>query len=240
MTDAEIEELIRHAFERNYERRRMEGGQPLSENSKQAALQQVLFYWRKLRDLAQKVTVTEVKLNLPAQRTPSGRKYNIEGVVDVVHEDGQTTIYDIKTNDPEYVRANSNFYEMQLNVYAYIWQNLQGQSLEKTAVITTALPEVLREALEEGDEEAIASEIEQWQPVIDIPFNQEQVEEAIRNFGEVVDAIEDKQFAPAPVEKLKSRIHGTNILWADRICGNCDARYSCSSHRSYSASSTFQ
>jgi hypothetical protein len=47
--------------------------------------------------------------------------------------------------------------------------------LEKTAIIATALPEVLREAIKEGDEEAIAEAMEQWQPVIEIPFNQEQV-----------------------------------------------------------------
>ena len=61
--------------------------------------------------------------------------------------------------------------------------------MEKTSVIATALPGVLGEVIEEGDEEAIAEAMEQWQPVLDIPFNQEQVKEAILNFGEVVDAI---------------------------------------------------
>lgn len=237
MNNTDIEAYLCEVFEENYERLRMEGGQPLSENSKQAALEQVLFYWRKLASLAQKVTETEVRLNLPEQITAKGRKYNIEGVVDIVHEDGQTTLYDIKTNDPQYIRANSNFYEMQLNIYAYIWQNLQNQSLDKTAVIATALPEALKEAIKHGDDQAIVEVMEQWEPIIDIPFDQQQIDDAIQDFGEVVDAIEDKNFAPPPVEKLTSKTHGTNTLWADRICGNCDARYSCSSHRSYITSS---
>ena len=52
-------------------------------------------------------------------------------MVDIVREHDRTTMYDIKTHDPEFIEANKDFYQQQLNVYAYIWQNLRAQGLMK-------------------------------------------------------------------------------------------------------------
>ena len=131
MKESEIEAEIRRMFEENYELMRLEGGHALSADVKEAALNQVLFYWRKMRDVAENVTDTEVKLNLPEQITPQGRKYGIEGVVDIIREDERTVMYDIKTHDSDYVRANTAEYEKQLNVYAHIWQGLRGLELDR-------------------------------------------------------------------------------------------------------------
>lgn len=236
MTDAEIEDQIRQMFEENYELLQSEGGHSLAHDTKNVALQQVIFYWQKMREVAENVTDTEVKLNLPEQLTSQGRKYGIEGVVDIIREDERTVMYDIKTHDADYVTANKELYEKQLNVYAHIWQNLRGKPLDQTAVIATAYPETLKEALSSGNEQRITTELGKWNPLIDIPFNQQHVEETIRDFGAVVDAIEENKFAPPSVEKLKTRISGKKILFATQTCRNCDARFSCTSYRNYVAS----
>jgi hypothetical protein len=230
--DAEIEVFIREAFEGNYEVLRLEGGGALTQDVKEAALEQALLYWRKLRGVAERVTDTEVRLSLPGQETPKRREFGITGVVDIVREDERTVMYDIKTHDAAYVRGNLRLYERQLNIYAQIWQELRGERLDETAIIATDCPEGLTEALESGDEERIAHEMEMWEPVVEVPFDAGSVEATIREFGEVVDAIEEGEFEPRPVEDLRERLYG-RMLFATRVCLNCDARFSCASYREY-------
>jgi hypothetical protein len=174
---------------------------------------------------------------VPDQTTPGGRNYTIEGVVDIVREDDCTVMYDIKTHDPDVVRGDLEPYERQLNVYAHIRQGLRGNPLDETAIIATAFPASLREAIGRKDERRIADEFEKWNPLIDIPLDAAKVEETIRDFGATVDAIEDKRFAPTPVERLKTKLENTRDLFATRICRNCDARFSCASYRNYAISS---
>ena len=231
MKESEIEAEIRRMFEENYELMRLEGGHALSADVKEAALNQVLFYWRKMRDVAENVTDTEVKLNLPEQITPQGRKYGIEGVVDIIREDERTVMYDIKTHDSDYVRANTAEYEKQLNVYAHIWQGLRGQELDQTAIIATSYPSSIRNAIADKDEKHLVKKLESWNPLIDIPFNQENVEETIQEFGEIVDSIESRKFAPPSVKRLKSALPGKKYTFAVQVCRNCDARFSCSAYR---------
>jgi len=237
MMDFEIEAEIRRMFEENYELMRLEGGHALSADVKTAALNQVLFYWQKMREVAENVTDTEVKFNLPEQTTPQGRKYGIEGVVDLLREDDKTVMYDIKTHDADYVRANTAEYEKQLNVYAYIWQGLRNKQLDQTAIIATSYPNSIRDAIASNDGRRLVKELESWNPLIDIPFNQLNVEQTIQEFGEVVDAIESRQFAPPAVEKLKSLLPGKKYTFAVQVCRNCDARFSCSAYRNYVRSS---
>lgn len=235
--DLEIEEYIKQAFAENFEMLRFEGGHSLAPKVKDAALQQVLLYWRKLREIAEKVTETEVKLNLPEQETPKGRKFGIEGVVDIVRENDQTVMYDIKSHEVEYVRANTEFYEQQLNVYAYIWQKLRHQPLDQTAIIATDFPESVAKALLSPDDSQLEDALKGWNPVVEIPFDERHVAATIADFGCVVDAIEEHKFAPPPVEKLQKRLEGTNTLYATRVCRNCDARFSCGSYRNYALES---
>ncbi len=230
-----IEDVIRRFFEENYELLRLEGGRSLSPEVREAAWQQVRLYWLKLHEVATRITDTEVKLNLPGQTTPKGRKFGIEGVVDIVREDGRTTMYDIKTHDLDTIRGNLELYEQQLNVYAHIWRHLRGQALDETAIISTSFPRAVREALGSGIPGHLEAELAQWEPVVRIPFSEERLEETIRHFGEIVDAIEDGDFDPAPVAKLQSRLTGMKANFATQVCINCDARYSCDSFRAYNA-----
>lgn len=236
LTEDEIEALLRKMFDENYATLKLESGHAISPYIREIAFQQVLRYWQRLRDVAERVTDTEVRLTLPEQKTPKGRKYTIEGVVDIVRDDDRTIMYDIKTHDAEYVRANIAEYENQLNVYAHIWQGLRGEPLDETAIIATAFPERLNEAIQRGDEDLIAREMTRWEPLIPIPLNQARVESTIKEFGQVVDLIEGKSFAPPPVERLKEKLPGTKAPFAVRVCRNCDARFSCSAYRNYARS----
>lgn len=225
-----MEARIRDYFERNYELLRMESGQVLTNDLKQEALNQVLFYYKKMKHVAENVTRTEVRLALPEQRTEQGRRFTIEGVVDVVQEGEETWLYDIKTHDPESVRQHPERYEQQLNVYAHIWQNLQRQPLHHTAIIATQYPKPMKQAWRSGDMAAFLFEFDRWDPLIELPFDQQRLEETVQSFGEVVDRIEGKEFLPRSLGDLES---GGKRRFGTRVCRNCDARFSCKSYRAF-------
>lgn len=241
LDNQEIENFIREMFEQNYEQLRLESGRAITPDVKEAALNQALLYWRKLRSVAENVTDTEVRLSLPNRETPAGRDFTIEGIVDILRENDQILMYDIKTHDADQVRRNLDQYEQQLNVYAYIWQELRRQSLDGMAVIATDYPETVKEALASRDARMIEYALKDWDPVVPIDFDTDRVEETIRTFGCVVDDIEDGRFAPPPLETLRDDLGGAyGVRFATRVCRNCDARFSCASYRLYAWSGTRQ
>jgi len=230
----EMETFIRQVFEQNYEELRLDSGHAITPAVKQTALNQVLLYWRLLHEVAENVTDTEVRLSLPNQETPRGRDYSIEGIVDILRENDRTVMYDIKTHNEMYVRDNIELYEQQLNVYAYIWQELRKQGLDAMAIIATDYPESVRDALAGENEEQLKYALSQWHPVVDIDFDPKNVKQTIAEFGQVVDDIEDGRFAPPPLDRLKEAMKGTrNIRFATHVCRNCDARFACKSYREY-------
>ena len=236
----EVEDRIVDYFERNFERLRLDSGHSITPEIKRQALLQVIIYYRKLKDIAETVTDTEVKLTLPQQISPDGNKFTVEGVVDIIRDDKRntTTMYDIKTHDGDYVQGNKSQYEKQLNVYTHIWQELRKQELDSTAIVATQFPRKLKKALDDGDDQKIEKELLEWNPVIEIPFSQDKVEETITEFAKVVDKIENGEFKPPSVEILKQIIGGTRQKFATRICRNCDARFSCDSYRDYAQQTT--
>jgi hypothetical protein len=220
----------------------------LAEGAKRQALEQSLLYWRKLRAIATSVTETEVKLALPGQVTPKGRPFVIEGVVDIVREGDEVRMYDLKTHEAAEVRTERELYEDQLNVYAHIWKGIRRQSLDATAIIATRLPKGLREALRSGEPASVDAAMAVWEPVVDLPFDENEVARTIEDFGRCVDAIEEGEFAPPPPKVLgqprgtrRRKDHGAapearaepEPTFAQIHCRNCDARFSCSSYRSY-------
>ena len=68
MNKDEMLQFIEKAFEENYELLRLEGGHSLSPHVKKLALEQVKNYWKKLRNVAENVSDTEVRLTLPQQK----------------------------------------------------------------------------------------------------------------------------------------------------------------------------
>ena len=232
----EMEEFIIDTYETNYERMRLEGGHALAPEIFRQGKLQVIMYFRKLREIAETVTETEVKLTLPEQVSPDGNKFTIEGIVDIIRDavSGKTTMYDIKTHDGDFVRGNIENYQDQLNVYAHIWQKLRGELLDGTAIIATQFPKTLKKAIDSGDDEKLDKEMKKWSPIIEVPFSQKKVEDTIHDFACVVDKIEGRVFQPPSIETLKERVSGTRQRFATRVCRNCDARYSCESYRQYS------
>jgi hypothetical protein len=230
---ADIESKIHEFFEANFASLRLEGGHSLGPQPRETARRHVLLYWRKLRPIAEKVTDTEVKLNLPEQRTPAGRRFGIEGIVDIVRENDRVVMYDIKTHNLKTIQGSLNEYERQLNVYAHIWQTLRSQRLDEMAVICTDFPFSVKQALENGTRAQLDQALADWNPIFQIPVDPAHVEETIRDLGRVVDAIEERKFEPAPVEVLRERRPGAKAIYAVHTCRNCDARFTCSSYRLY-------
>ena len=238
----DMEDRMRQWFDDNLDALRRESGHRLAPAVEQAALQQVLAYWRKLgATVAAHVTDTEVRLNLPGNVTPQGRPFNVEGVVDIVQDGARTVMYDIKTHDVEQVRGNAASYQRQLNVYAHIWQQLQGQALDETAIICTALPkrlEAILRAYAVQPNAAIAQALQQalagWNPVVPLAFDAAAVQAMMADFAAVVDAIEDGEFEPPNAARLMDKVYpGARWLFAVQVCRNCDARFSCDSYRQY-------
>jgi hypothetical protein len=232
---AEMEAFIRQVFEQNYEELRLESGHAIAPDVKLTAFHQVLLYWRTLSAIAKNVTDTEVRLSLPNQETPRGRDYTIEGVVDIVRDNDRTIMYDIKTHNADYVRANIDIYAQQLNVYAYIWQHLRQQQLDGTSIIATDYPENVRNALASENRQELDYALRTWDPVVPIDFDPKNVQQTIDEFGKVVDMIEDGLFFPPPLDHLNSFVEGTKykVRFATHVCRNCDARFSCKSYREY-------
>jgi hypothetical protein len=241
MNNEEMLNFIEEAFEENYELLRLEGGHSLSPHVKKLALEQVKHYWKKLSNLAENVSDTEVRLTLPQQKTPSGKTYTIQGVVDVVKEDDKVIMYDIKTHDVDFVRCNKNDYEGQLNVYAHIWQSARGQELDGTSIIaigeTNELKKAKQRATLTNNQKLLEEAIAEWNPEVPIEIKQEQVEAYLTSFGEVVDMIEGFEFNPPSVEKLTSKVQD-NKTFVEHVCRNCDVRFSCEPFKEIAFSSS--
>jgi hypothetical protein len=230
--DEAIEQFIHDTFEENYRVLRLEAARTLSPAGREAALRQVLLYWRKMHEVAERVTDTEVRLTLPNQTSPAGHQFSIHGVVDIVRDDDRTIMYDIKTHDCEYVRSHLDLYTDQLNVYAHIWHELRDEPLDEAAIIGTRLPPQIHAALDAGDEQRLQTALQSWDPLVPIPFDPQLVQETIDEFGRVVDAIEERHFTPAGIDRLRQIVYA-NETFAFRVCRQCDARFSCDSYREY-------
>ena len=227
------ERFLMEAFEANFERLREESGRALAPFIKESARQQVLLYYRRLRELAARVEETEVRLVLPEQTSPAGRQYTLEGVVDIVEDGSSTVMYDLKTYlDADAARDHVEPHYRQLNVYAHIWKGLRGRQLDKVAVIATRPTRPLYRALRAGEPAKIQAAMEAWNPVLEVPVDGDVVAEVMESFGRVVDLIEDRKFSPPGLEVLKapSRPEG-KTPFAQDVCLNCDARFGCVSYR---------
>jgi hypothetical protein len=227
------ERFLMEAFEANFERLREESGRSLAPFVKESARELVLLYYRRMRELAAQVEETEVRLVLPEQTSPAGRKYTLEGVVDIVEDGLSTVMYDLKTHlDADAARDHVEPHYRQLNVYAHIWKGLRGRQLDKVAVIATRPTRPLYRALRAGEPAKIQAAMEAWNPVLEMPVDGNVVAEVMDHFGQVVDLIEDRKFSPPGLEVLKaqSRPDG-KVQFAQDVCLNCDARFGCASYR---------
>ena len=224
------EDKIRQFFEENFDYLRESAGHTISRNLKEQAFQQILCYWKKNKDIVEKMTRSEVKLSLPEQKTPNQSiPYTIEGVVDIVSEGNETWLYDLKTHPVERIKGQPELYKEQLSIYGYIWQNLQGNKLDNTAIISTPVPENLQRALRNNDESAITRLMAKWEPVIPFGYSEDEVADIIEKFGETVEKIENSEFEAPPVQILEEKTNGMKSSFGTHVCRNCDVRFSCNS-----------
>lgn len=234
----EIEKKLKDLFDENFDILKSESGHTIAEYTKQLAWNQVLYYWKKLYEIAQHITDSEVRLCLPNQKTKKKRTFSIDGVVDIIREHSETWMYDIKTHDAEYIEGNKKFYENQLNIYAHIWQKLRNSKLDHTAIISTSFSKALRTAIRDGDPIRIAKALQEWNPIIEMHFSKEGVGHTVEDFGNVVDEIEENKFSPPSVSKLSEKYPGSDKTFLNRICSNCDTRFTCPSFRQYITNAT--
>jgi len=231
---AEIDEAtLRGYFDRNFQFLKMESGHALTEDMKELAWNHVKYYLKQMHELATSVTDTEINLVLPNRRTPKSKRFAIEGIVDIVRAGKDTRMYDIKTHEEGYIRDNIDMYSEQLSIYAYIWKVLRGNELDGTSVISTFYPESVAQAIRSGDAAVLDKALSGWNPLIDIPYDPKQVDAVVTSFGEIVDKIEDGEFAPPPVKVLQTKSKQAKQPFGVLTCRHCDARFSCSSYRSY-------
>ena len=85
----------------------------------------------------------------------------------------------------------------------------------------------MKRALEDEaiDESKLEKALAKWDPIIDIPFLQEDVKETINDFACVVDKIETGVYQAPPLDKLKKRMPKSKKRFGTNVCGNCDARF---------------
>ena len=229
MNQLEIEQFIEESFEENYQQLRLEGGHSMSEHILKLAKRQVYLYLNTMYETALNVQETEIPLTLPAQISPKNRKYNIFGVVDLIEENGEVHMYDLKTHDVNYVLEHKEEYKGQLHVYAYIWEKLYERKVDKAAIIAIGENEQLRqERLSwDGPEETFMPT--KWNPVVSFDLEQKNIEDEINRFGQIVDCIEDRIFHPRVLD-VKNQKTREDIK---RFCSNCDIRFSCPSYSHY-------
>jgi hypothetical protein len=232
--DKEIEAFIEERFNDNLSVIETENKLRINSFVKELALVQVKMYWKKLKELAKKVTQSEIPVTLSHKRSPKGRKFTITGVVDIIKEDDDIVLYDIKTHDPDFVKHNREKYEKQLNIYGSIWEKLNNKKLDKTAIIATPLPKKLWWAMNEGTEAQLQNAIDEWQPIIELDYNEHVQEGTLEEFGDIVDNIEECRFEPPPVEVLEARMAGSKTRFVTKFCRYCDIRFACDSYREYS------
>jgi len=234
MSDEEIEAFIEERFYDNLAVIETENNVRLNSFVKEQALLQVKMYWKKLKELAKRVTQSEVPVTLSNLTTPTGRRFTINGIVDIIKEGESSVMYEIKTHDPDFVKHNKARYERQLNIYGSIWERVNCKKLDGTAVIATPLPPALRWALNEGTTKQLENAVAEWNPVIPLAYNDAERTDTLEEFGALVDKIEECRFDPPNVDVLKTRLAGGKTLFARKICQNCDIRFACDAYREYS------
>ena len=228
------EEKIEEFFNEDFDSLKESAGHTISKTLRDQALQQVICYWKKNKKIVEKITRSEVKLSLPEQKTPNDKiPYTIEGVVDIVQEGDETWLYDLKTHPIERIQGQPQNYKEQLSIYGYIWQKLQGNPLNNTAIISTPVPEELQRALKSKDEKAIERLMDKWEPVIPFGYSEDEVADIIEKFGKTVEKIENSEFKAPPVEVLREIPKGMKSSFSTHVCRNCDIRFSCKSFAEY-------
>ena len=237
MNSQEIIEFIRSRMDENIRSLLSESGQRVNPSVKLAAERQALAYWITMQSIAEKVTETEVKLALPECVSPAGRRFTIEGVVDIIRDEDGLEIFDIKSMPASYVLTNKPKFQEQLNVYAHILSNLKGVKVKRAAIIATGPEDQLRAELRRTEIPAseLQSLLSRLNPLVEMELCEESIADTIARFGKVIDRIESGDFRPRPAADLDrgGDANSSGAKFGVDVCRNCDVRFSCDSYRAF-------
>lgn len=166
------EPRIRELFDRTFRFLAMSDVRPIGDTARDAALLQVLNYWRQNRAEMHRVIQTEVDVSLEKDG------YILAGKVDLLlGGDGKLELLDFKTSPrPKDSPALIAAYERQLCTYAHILEQRHGRRVDRLLLYWTAEPR---------KEDALMV----------LPYDPAHVEEAGRHFDETVRHIQAREFA---------------------------------------------
>jgi DNA helicase-2/ATP-dependent DNA helicase PcrA len=191
------EPRIRELFDRTFRFLVASDVRPIGDRAREAALTQVLNYFRQNRDEMRRVIQTEVDVSLEKDG------YILAGKVDLLlGGDGKLELLDFKTSprpkdSPGLIAA----YERQLCTYAQILERRHGRHVDRLLLYWTSEPR-------------------KQDALMVLPYDPRRVEEAGRHFDEIVRRIQAREFAVAtPPEAaickecdLKMLCHAEGIL----------------------------
>lgn len=166
------EPRICELFDRTFRFLAVSDVRPIGDKARDAALTQVLDYFRQNRDEMRRVIQTEVDVSLEKDG------YILVGKVDLLlGGDGRLELLDFKTSprpkdSPDLIAA----YERQLCTYAHILEQRHGRRVDRLLLYWTS---------ESRKEDALMV----------LPYDPKRVEEAGRHFDETVRRIRAKEFA---------------------------------------------
>ncbi len=169
--DTLTESRICELFDRTFRFLVASDVRPIGDQARDAALTQVLNYFRQNRDEMRRVIETEVDVSLEKDG------YILAGKVDLLlGGDGKLELLDFKTSprpkdSPELIAA----YERQLCTYAHILERRHGRHVDRLLLYWTSEPDK-RDAL------------------MVLPYDPKRVEEAGRHFDETVRRIQAREF----------------------------------------------
>ena len=163
---------IGELFERIFRFLAMSDVRPIGDTARQAALRQVLNYFRQNQDEMRRVVQTEVDVSLEKD------DYILAGKVDLLlGGDGKLELLDFKTSPrPKDSPALIQAYERQLCTYAHILERRHDRRVDRLLLYWT-------------------SEARKQDALMVLPYYPERVEEAGRHFDEVVQRIQAREFA---------------------------------------------
>jgi DNA helicase-2/ATP-dependent DNA helicase PcrA len=166
------EPRIRELFDRTFRFLVASDVRPIGDRARDAALAQVLNYFRQNRDEMRRVIQTEVDVSLEKD------DYILAGKVDLLlGGDGKLELLDFKTSprpkdSPELIAA----YERQLCTYAHILERRHGRHVDRLLLYWTSEPR-------------------KQDALMTLPYDPKRVEEAGRHFDETVRRIQACEFA---------------------------------------------
>ncbi|NWG14868.1 MAG: ATP-dependent helicase, partial [Acidobacteria bacterium] len=191
LTEARVVEI----FNRTFDVLLLSDVRPPGPEAREAALRQVLNYFRQNRAEMERIIETEVDVSLEKE------DYILTGKVDLlIGGDGKLELLDFKTQPKPDDPKLYDVYEQQLCTYGHILETRYGKRPERLLVYWTA---------EERKQDAITV----------FPYRTEKVAKAAEHFDQVVKKIQQGEFSilAPPERKICKNCDIRNLCWNEGV-----------------------